>query len=398
MKRVLKYIPLLLLIITVSCEEEGRIDFIGTAGELPAQILNATITPTPGGGVVSYDVPKDENFLYAKAIYETKAGVTYEARSSKYQNTLILEGYGDTLAHDVSIYSVGRNEKESAPLVKTFHPLNPPVYAVAEQLEMNAIFGGIEVLYENETEANLIMELFIDTIGSGDWLPLDKLYTKTNAGRWTYRGLDSETTSFAVSVKDPFGNSSNLVEKQLKPLFEQEIPKTDFADLKLPNDTQWLRSKNPITQLWDGKSNSGGNFFATDQGKDPMPKWISIDFGAKYVLSRMKQWQRRGEEYLDGRIADDWEIYGSNEPNPDGSWDSWTLLHKFGEPYKPSGLPNGQRTDEDIEYARKGFDYEFETIPEAYRFYRIKWNSAPSGEQFILIGEMSFWGQPAEEN
>jgi len=33
-----------------------------------------------------------------------------------YTDTLALVGFGDTLSHDVKIYSVGKNEKESGPL------------------------------------------------------------------------------------------------------------------------------------------------------------------------------------------------------------------------------------------------------------------------------------------
>ncbi|MBN9267002.1 MAG: hypothetical protein J0I75_20995, partial [Hyphomicrobium sp.] len=36
-------------------------------------------------------------------------------------------------------------------------------------------------------------------------------------------------------------------------------------------------------------------------------------------------------------------IYGSNDPNADGSWDSWTFLRTC-EAIKPSGSPAGTNT------------------------------------------------------
>lgn len=399
MKFNLKYTYIFMLFLAIGCEEEGRVDLIDTSGSAPDLITNIEITPTSGGANVIYDIPNDDNYLYAKAVYEAPTGVVREAKSSKYENVLILEGFGDTESHNVKFYSVGLNTKESEPVEKSFSPLTAPIFNVANDLEINSIFGGIEINYDNPDEANIILQAFIDIDTTGtaiEYVPLDKLYTQVSRGRWVIRGLESKETNFGVLVSDPFGNATDLIEVTRTPYFEIEIPKVDFADLRLPNDAVPLRAKNPITQLWDDNSTDYANFYSTDQSVYPLPKWISIDFGAKYVLSRLKMWQRYKDEYTGGRIPADWEIYGSNEPNPDGSWDSWTLLQGFGEPGKPSGLPFGQRTQEDIEFARKGFDYEFETISDGYRFYRLKWNKVQDFKDMVLIGEMTFWGQLTE--
>lgn len=394
MKNNLKYMLVFFLLMALGCQEEGREDLINKSGSAPAQISDIEITPTPGGGIVKYEIPNDDNFLYVKAVYEAPVGVTREAKSSKYHNELILEGYGDTETHNVKFFSVGRNTKESTAIEKSFNPLAPSIYNVAETIDMNAVFGGIEVLYNNSDEANIIVQVLVDTLGTAtEYVPYDKLYTKLPNGRWVLRGFEAVETNFALIVSDPFGNKTDLIKATLTPLFEIEIPKDDFADLRLPNDSRSLRSKNPITHLWDGVINSNSNFWASDQNQDPMPKWISLDFGNKYILSRLKMWQRGNEEYTDGNLPIDWEVYGSNDPNPDGSWDSWTFLYQFGKPYKPSGLPHKQRTQEDIDYARGGLDYEFTVIPQGYRFYRFKFNETYGGGAFVIITEMTFWGK-----
>lgn len=398
MKNKFKYIAGLLLFAGfIACEEEGREDLIDQSGSSPGIITNIEITPTPGGAIVNYDIPNDENYLYAKAVYEAPVGVAREAKSSKYDNELILEGYGDTNSHSVKFYSVGRNTKQSNPVEKSFNPLTPSIFEVAETIDINAVFGGIEVLYDNPTEANIILEVLVDTLGTKtEYIPYDKLYTKLIDGRWVLRGFDAVESNFAVTVSDPFGNKTEMIEATVTPLFEIPIPKDGFADLRLPTDSRSLRSKNPITHLWDDVINSFSNFWASDQNQDPMPKWISLDFGAKYKLSRLKLWFRGDEEYKDGNFPTDWDVYGSNDPNPDGSWDSWTFLHHFDEPYKPSGQPHKQNTQEDIEYARQGIDYEFINIPDGYRFYRFKFNETTGGGAFIIITEMSFWGKVEE--
>ncbi|MGY5354479.1 DUF5000 domain-containing lipoprotein [Wenyingzhuangia sp. IMCC45467] len=397
MKNNLKYIYLFVLLIAIGCQEEGREDLISTAGSAPSIINNISITPTPGGGVVTYDIPNEENFLYVKAVYEAPKGVVREAKSSKYNNKITLECYGDTDAHNVKLYSVGRNSQESEFVEKSFNPSKPSIFTVAETIKMNAVFGGIEVLFDNPDEANIILEVMVDTIGTAkEYVAYDKYYTKLSTGRWVLRGFDAEETNFALTVNDPCGNTTDVIKATLTPLFEIEIPKNDFADLRLPSDSRSLRSKNPITHIWDGVINSNSNFWASDQNQDPMPKWISLDFGEKYILSRLKMWQRGNEEYTDGNLPTDWEIYGSNNPNPDGSWDSWTLIDRFGRPYKPSGLPHKQRTQEDIDYAQAGLDYEFITVPDGYRYYRLKFYETYGNGAFVIISEMTFFGKVDE--
>ncbi|MGY5354185.1 DUF5000 domain-containing lipoprotein [Wenyingzhuangia sp. IMCC45467] len=401
MKNILKYIIALMLFTTISCQEEGREDYIESSGGYPEQISNIQITPTAGGGIVKYDIPNDKNFLYAKAVYEAPKGVIREAKSSKYENVLVLEGYGDTEEHTVKFYSVSKNDKSSEPKEVNFTPLRAAIFEIAENIEINSAFGGVQINYENLTESNIIIEALVDTIGTGEeFLPLNKdnkLYTRTLNGRWVIRGLESVPTNFGFTIRDPFGNKTELIKKTLTPLFEIEVPKNNFADLRLPGDATPLRATNPITQLWDGVYDNYANFYATDQSVLPMPKWISLDFGGKYVLSRLKMWQRNRDEYTGGRIPTDWEVYGSNAPNPDGSFDSsWVLLQKFGPPEKPSGLPFGERTNEDVEFARKGFDYEFDAVSGGYRYYRFKWYEVQDFKAMVLIGEISFWGQEVQ--
>ena len=395
MKSIIPFIAVLLLIALGSCEKEGRIDIIDNSGAAPALIENIVIKPTPGGAVVTYNIPDDDNFFYAKAVYEAPEGVRREAKASRYVNELILEGYGDTNSHEVEFFSVGKNTKESDPITLSFNPLRAPVHAILDSLSLNAIFGGVEVLFDNPTESDIIIDLYIDSTGIGDFSLLYRHYTQAVDGRFTYRGLDSLETKFRVQVNDPFGNQSEILEKALTPLHEQQIPKDRFGDLRLPSDSESLRPSNPIQHLWDGVYYEGGggfsqNFWASDQGVDPLPKWISLDFGYECILSRLKMWKRRG--FDEGRTPDKWEIYGSNDPDPDGSWESWTLIQEFGAPFKPSGLPLGQSTAEDEEVAAAGWDYEFTNFSSGYRYYRFKFLNSPNGENFILIAEMSFWG------
>lgn len=84
------------------------------------------------------------------------------------------------------------------------------------------------------------------------------------------------------------------------------------------------------------------------------------------------------------------EVYGSNNPAADGSWDSWTLLGQF-ESVKPSG--DAKWTSEDIQFAvNDGEDFEFEDTG-VYRYLRFKILKNWGGVTYIYIAELTFWGE-----
>ena len=96
--------------------------------------------------------------------------------------------------------------------------------------------------------------------------------------------------------------------------------------------------------------------------------------------------------YTNANIKE-WEVWGSNDPNPDGSWDSWTKLMVCNS-VKPSGLPRGQLSQQDINAALAGEVFTFPRNTPAVRYIRIKvldtWD--PAQNDHSLIGELTFYG------
>ena len=90
------------------------------------------------------------------------------------------------------------------------------------------------------------------------------------------------------------------------------------------------------------------------------------------------------------------EVWGSDTPNVTDSFDDWQLLGYF-EVTKPSGLPVGQLTTEDVQYAAiDGIDFEVEYSPyiRYLRFRSIETWGLNAGIQFM---ELTFWGYVQEE-
>src|SRR6187402_2537216 len=154
---------ILLGICWLGCKKADRLDHISNSGVIPAQITDVKSVGTPGGAILTYSVPKDPELLYVKAVYEIQPGVSIEAKSSFYSDTLILQGFGDTLTHKVQLFSIGKNEKSSAPLTVEVVPLVAPVKLAFDSLELEAAFGGVKVRFKNKLEANLAVVLVSDT-------------------------------------------------------------------------------------------------------------------------------------------------------------------------------------------------------------------------------------------
>ena len=117
-----------------------------------------------------------------------------------------------------------------------------------------------------------------------------------------------------------------------------DFPKQYWRLVTLPGD-QWMGSfGTSIQALWN---NSAGDIWASQQWVDPRNTYFTLDLGYSVSLAEVQLWHRVPYETYDGSGIRNFQIWGSMEPNPDGSWDSWTLLGEF-QAYKPSGfLPNG---------------------------------------------------------
>src|SRR5690606_15351900 len=190
---------------------------------------------------------------------------------------------------------------------------------------------------------------------------------------------------------------ATATEKMIDPVLL--IPKTTWVQKAMPGDVA-INSSYPLQRFWDGNTT---NFMHT---ADPasLPFTFTWDLGLKAKLSRMKLWPRNDND-------DRWnrghprifEIYGSLNPNPDGSLDgSWTLLGKF-ECVQPSG--NGTAdpwiapTNEDITLSNNGLDFEFVPGPSVdpdatvrYIRFRSIEHFNPSRPARALLAEISFWG------
>jgi hypothetical protein len=395
-----KYLGILLIVAITGCEEENRIDFIPGGRDAPSAVTIIEVIPKPGGGVIKFDAPDDNNFMYAKAVYHIRDGIQRETKASIYTDSLIVEGYGDTEEQTIKIYSVGRNEKVSdQPVTVKLTPLKPAVIHAFETMEIVKHFGSIKILFDNPSAGNLIFEVYMDTLAVEGNEPTDlelieTFYTNEAEGKLYVRGLESKEAGFAVKVRDPYGNQPGMKSAILTPLFEEMIPKDGYADMLLSDRCEYYNSVQTLDFLWNDVGHNRSDFWATDEQGLPMPKTIAIDVGVSCVLSRVKMFQRSDYEWMHASPSK-YELYGSNTYEAD--WSNWTLIQEMGEPYKPSGLPHGQRTEEDILFAREnGSNWDIDQPIGPFRYYKLKFQELTDGGTFLLIKEIEFYGEIIE--
>jgi len=365
--------------------------YIDSSIPAPELVSDIKVASTPGGAIVTYSIPDDPNLFYVKAEYEIRPGVFREAKSSYYTDTLTLVGFGDTLSHEVKIYSVGRNQKESESISIKVKPLMPPIMSVFETFKLASTFGGVYVAFKDSTQANLAITIMVeDTLVSGTWDPLDTYYTAEKDGTFAVRGFDTVKRKFAVYMQDHWHNTSDTLIEYLTPRFEQQIPKNTFVAMHLNSDN-WepVSPKYNMENLWDGVELESENIFAP--WTQPLPEWFSIDLGQNVIFSRMKLFQRISYPY-NGFWVKKFAIWGSNDPDSQGSWTGWQLLATF-DFKTPSGLPWPQYSADDLAYARTGQDFSFPDGIPAVRYIRFEVLETYNMTGQFAIGELSFWGQ-----
>lgn len=169
-----------------------------------------------------------------------------------------------------------------------------------------------------------------------------------------------------------------------------QLDKSLFRTHKLPTDINdeygWK-----LENLWDGNDGTGGGDPAGfHTGGSGLPQWFTIDMGQTAQLDHFRLWQRDNALY-DVANLKVFEVWGSNDPNPDGSFDnSWTKLETFTS-VKPSGLPRGQLSDADRAFARAGEKFTFPAGIPQVKYLRFKVLETWGGTNYIHLLELSFF-------
>jgi len=364
-------------------DEAGPVEKDGTP---PGAVRNLTVENLHGAARISFELPGDKDLQYIKARYTAPGGTVRETRVSRFNRSLVMEGFGDTNAYTVTLFAVDKSENVSAPTEITVKPLEPPIWIVRRTLGIIPDFGGVNVSFENEEEKDLaIVVLSIDSLGQ--FSPRATQYTKLKKGDFSTRNMPNKPTRFGVYVRDRWGNLSDTLLTELTPLFEEQLDRTKMNGVVLPGDAP-IGHLGSIAGLFDGDTQAGF-YHSSDDAR--MPQWFTYDMGVTAKLSRLVWFMRPGF-FFSLHNPREVEIWGSNAPNPNGSFDdSWVLLARSTQ-IKPSGLPEGQLSQADQEAALLGHTVSFPVNSPKVRYIRFKTLKNWSNGTYVNFHEIKMFG------
>lgn len=196
---------------------------------------------------------------------------------------------------------------------------------------------AVEVSYRNSSDEEIVLKI-----------PSVEMVTRINdignEVEITYRTLHIPEKNCVDTFFTEF-TAMNVV-----PAAEKKLNRFLFSRWNPPGIPYNETHGYPIELLWNGNTAEYG--YITSNSAGPMS--ITLDLGQNFQLSRIKVYQNL--DYFDWYNMEKFQLWGSPHPDVTDDFDKWIFLGEFTSE-KPSGLPLGQMTQEDVAYAAAGEDY-----------------------------------------
>lgn len=400
MKPIFKLFALLIIAVSIIVACNKKLEShqpVSNDPTVPAQVSNVTVQNSNGNATISYAVPEDSILSYVKAVYTITTGKQYEVKASYYNNSLVVDGFADTLEHEVKLYSVSKSEVLSEPVTIKIKPLVAPIWQVYRSMQVINAFGGYNLIARNAAKANISIIVTKPNVFGEYEADNDKsVFTNTDSILSKVRGLDTIEYRFGFLVKDHWGNTTDTLYKMVKPLYETELPKTSFAEFTLPGDApQWNNGETAVRYMWDGRYGWPWTSFTNQTAGGSTPHMITFNTGALARVSRV--WIRpypEGTRYYYLTTMKRFEIYGAANPSLSGALDNtWTLLGSY-TVTKPSGDPYGTDDANDQAAAIAGFSWEVDVNAPKVQYIRIRCLENFAGGTAQSINELRVYGDP----
>lgn len=178
------------------------------------------------------------------------------------------------------------------------------------------------------------------------------------------------------------------------PVYEKLLNKGLFKDVTFPGDAAIYTDQGPgiaKVNLWDGRfsqdyENPYYDYFNMTTNDNKAITYITIDLG---VVEQLKRFRLNHYYPYTNRAPRKYEIWGSENPAADGSWESWTKLADV-EQVKPSGGPGVTNADKEAWVAGDNVNFPL-GLPKV-RYIRIKCIENWRGwDTNMAFSEVTFW-------
>jgi hypothetical protein len=388
MKKNILYLILLLLI--WGCGE----DYIGQYAMddvPPGPVSGTSVENIPGGSVIHYTIPTDEDFSYVKAVY-TVNGQTKEQKSSVFNRKITLDGFGKSQAQQIELIAYDKSDNASTPVTVDIQPLDAPVFDLIEGVTVIDDFGGIHIEWENPHESEVVLTVMTTTAEYGveEWSEADRFYSGAVKGSANVRGFSPEERIFGLYFRDRWDNLSDTLYVSATPMFEEQLDKSKFTRWNPPGIpyNAYQAGEWAIENLWNGTIAPGSGGYASYTHDN------TFNMGQVAKLSRFKI-NNRLEPNLLYNFAHPkkFQLWGSISPNVNENFGTWILLGEF-DSFKPSGEPLGVLTDDDRNYGHyNGEEWNFPRGLPPVQYIRWYVLDTWGGSQNTQVMEMTFWGE-----
>ena len=393
-KNLRAILPLIGLIL-VGCEESN----IGDTTP-PGELTVVSITPTNGGGIITYELPQDDDILFVRADYTNAQGEDVFRVSSKSNNHIEISGMVEAEPVEISLRVVDENENESNSVIVSLIPERSFIYEILDNISLVEDLGGVRVYWENQVEKTVFIYFYIKVDGEEEVRILSSSL-KTNYQ--FIRGLAAVPPNISVKVEDFDGNSTSILELgEFNPLFEEKIHKTTWSlvsNLSINGNAYEGRTVN----FWDdvvdtAATNSDNSYFIINRSDNGgVLRWpldIVIDLNKTVKINRFKVWQRaywyNGPDattpyYYQAENLREFDLFVSNDKI------EWELLGSFdiGDPKNS----DGEIPADKIEEAASGHDFNLNEISPNFRFLKFSIRSNYGSDSFTHGSEISIFGR-----
>ena len=284
---------LIIFLFLLGCNENENQD-----STPPGSLTIESVTPTNGGGILTYSLPNDSDILFVRAEYTNSLGNDVYRVSSSHNNSIEIDGLNQNTPISVRLFVIDENENISEPTDVEFTPLPSFIYLVQESISISPTLGGVNIEWENIAEKTVYVHLHIVNAGEEEIriLSSDKEFENISV-----RGLESVEMTFLTKVEDFDGNITDLEEKAtISPLFEEMIDKSTWtlmSQLSVDGNA-W---EGETDNFWDdivdtAETNADNSYFIiwrdANGGVLNWPLDIVINLNKNVKIHRLKVWQR----------------------------------------------------------------------------------------------------------
>jgi hypothetical protein len=336
------YILLIMASLFTACHEVDEWWKEATDNIPPGKVKVIETIGIAGGAKIIVERPADPDLLGVKALYTmNKTHENLEAFISAFTDTIVLEGFGDTDVHEVTIIAVDKSLNESEPVTTNIQALPNIIESIRATLEVADGFGGLYVTWENPTNQDiaLAVSVFDETANLYD-LAAPLVFRAEAKVAETVKGLEMGVERrYRLEILDRWKNYSSPLDVVRSPLREDTIsPKDELGRYVIQRYQSQEQSSNnwkyrgevgnyigfneSVDGSWD---NSMGWDFGSDpnvfnEGSNasrsamPYPMYYILDMGRTASYSTYIYHQRRRDPLGSADFPVEFEIWGTNIP------------------------------------------------------------------------------------